>query len=686
MPAKSDNKSESLFIPEKFWEVMKSQTKDERLTNDISKASTEELKIIAELLVDEANRQQKKEDDEKQAYSKLEKMAEAYVLQNKPALAKMNILAIKYWNKFVVKNKFFEKTLDLLKKGLAKAGGFLMDLLKGALFLALFDPKGELASQLIDMITNLVIWFIDLLMQFIPRFLDALFIAFPRIAKALFNAFLKVSAKIGELIFKIFSGVLKRLGLDIGPVSENMKKGVGTLTLGALILSKMGLLTPLLGLLSTTLSILGKQLLKVSTDAEGAKQFTGLLPKIWGWVKIIGIALWGMISPLITAIIPFLPVILAVVAAVAALTLIFIYAEEIVAWFEGLWKSFWDWFDTLGTVGKTIVGALVVAIASIFFPITLLIGLIYGLAKAFKWLKEVDWSGLWTGLMTGLMTGLSDAWTSTLSYMADAVKNLFLKFDKWVKTSKLRAFFTKIGKFLSKLPEYFDWLLHADWSDVGNVLSSMFKMSLEYLKENFEDFIDLALAGLTTMWNDMVEGTKRKLRGIGKTISDFFTPEGFRAVMTTMLESVFGPEFTNRLYRGIRDAFQLVMNFINGFLNSMYGLIYGLTNMVSLSLPGAVNPYDVSLAQGMKASGYSRKSGVEQLKATAIIRASELEESKAKTALTTAEVTRNEIEAVIAASGQMGNERLTQEQIRILRNIESNLQQGPRVITPAASN
>lgn len=536
---------ETLYLPPEVFKQMRENSKG--LVEDITKATLDELKIIAELVGDQykhdkeaEDAEEKRADEEKAVFSKLEKMAEAYVLQNKPALAKMNIMAIKYWNKFVVKNKFFEKTLELLKKGLAQAGSFLWDLLKGILFLSIFDPNGALAGQLIEMITNLVIWFIDLLIAFIPRFLDALFIALPRIAKALYDAFWKISAKIGELIFKIFAGVLKGFGIDIGPVSENIKKGVGALALGLLILSKMGLLTPVLKLLQS--------------------------------------ALWAMVAPLITAITPFLPVILAVAAAIAALVAVFIYAEQIVAWFEGLWKSFWEWFDTLGSVGKTIIGALVAVLALVFFPITLLIGALYLLAKAFAWIKD-----------------------------------LFTKFDKWTKTSKIGKWIGKIVSFLSKLPKYFDWLLHADWSDITALISNMFTAARLYAAEVFMGFFDWALNGLMDMWNNMVGWVKRKLKDIGKAIGELFSANSLGTFITTLLTNIFGTEFTTRLFEGIKNAFSLVTDFLLAFVMMVQGMVTFGGNVYT----------GMKFADLLTAAKISRTTSIEATSAAAIVKAAE---------------------------------------------------------------
>lgn len=527
---------QSLFLPQEFFDKLKEDFK-ELSSEEINKASLEELKTMAELAGDQYKQEQEalklqkdKEKKEEKVYSKLEQMAEAYVLQNKPTLVKMNILAIKYWNKFVVKNKFFQNAIDLLKKSIASAGSWLWDALKGLLFLALFDPKGTLMTSLINMITRVVVWMIDLLSRLFPRILDAIFIALPNILMALYRAFLVVSEKIGQVFFDIISKFLERLEISspLKNIGENAKLATGSLLVMSGILYKMGMLVPILKSLQTALIFTGKGILSLASF------------------------LW-------TALAPFLPIILAVIVAIGALIAIFIYAEKIVKFFEDMWKAFFDWFDQLGIFGKIVIGGLIIAVGLLIWPLTLAITLIYGLAKAFKFLKEVDWAKIWSGMMA----------------MIPVIWNEYV-----------------VKFFMKSLPKWLNW----------------------------------ALEGLIGMWDDMTSWIERKLRSIGKSISNLFTKEGFQAIMTKILDSIFGTNFTTHMYNGLMKAFVQITDFIQGFVYFMLGQLAKLPGGKSiLGLGGYEN---LSWEQAGQVAKISRVSGLEGTQAAAIVKSAELAKQK----------------------------------------------------------
>ena len=341
---------------------------------------------------------------------------------NQPWYVKMVHKSTKYWDKYVVKNKFFQRTLDLLKQGLAGAGNFLMDMLKGLLFLSIFDPNGKLMASIIDIITKGVIFLIDILAKLAPRIIDALLVAVPRIAQALWESFWKISQSIGNAISTIMSGVFQKLQdkFGEGPFFSMMfklagilkdpaiAKSLGAIVLGVGILSKLGLLAPLLSGLGKALTFLAP-FLGTALSAIGTFITSSLIPFL---------TLMGM------AIAPLLPILLPIIAAITALVAIFIYAEEIVTFFESMFAKFWEWFDKQATWLKVIIGVVMA-------PIGLLIASIYGLAKAFAFFKK-----------EGFINGLKLFFTKILPEFTKKILKVFMGIIEQIIDIHIDMFYT----------------------------------------------------------------------------------------------------------------------------------------------------------------------------------------------------------------------------------------------------
>lgn len=389
--------------------------------------SSEEMQALIKDTHEQLEIQKARAKAEAKIQSKLEQQAEAFLMLNKPSLIQAQVKSIKYWDKFVVKNKFFEKTLDLLKQGLAKAGSFLMDLLKSVLFLAIFDPKGKMAVAIINMLTKVFLFVIDLLVKLIPRILDAIFIALPNIAKTLWNAFWKISNKIGDAIIKIIIMGLERLQKEFGDlpffsaiidffksIGPDVKEFIGALILFGGILAKFKML-------GTVISLIGKVLSLLSSPA------------------------------------------FAVVAAIGSLVALFVYAEEVVAWFESTFQKLWNWFESSSEWVKILVSA----IAGLLGPITLAIAGIYALTKLFKFFKEVDWEVVWK---------------STVEFFTKTIPDIFIwLIKKWLPK--------KIKEFEAKLNRVFDFLMGL-WDNLKNFVMSIFSFDVSDVKRVLINLVD----------------------------------------------------------------------------------------------------------------------------------------------------------------------------------------------------
>jgi hypothetical protein len=464
----------TMTLPPQFADLLqKNMEKQKKKGKSVS--SDEAINKIATITAKQYEAQLRKEKreekeslEQEKVNDRISKLTERFLLANQPAQIKMQIKAQKYWDKFVVKNKFFSKALDLLKQGLKGAGNFLVDLLKGLLFLSLFDPKGELAASLINMLVNVFTFAIDILAKMVPRIMDALFVAVPKIANALWEAFKKISAKIGQVVFEAFAKIFERIGKEfdipflkdianwLREINPQVKTFVGTLILLSGILAKFGVLLPIL-------KFLGPLFFSISKNEEGVRKVSGLIPKIFSWLSKGIAALWGVLTPLLPMLIP----ILAIAAAIASLVAVFIYAEEIVTFFEGLWKKFWKWFEGLGTTMKIIVGIL----AALTAPISGFILLIYGLAKAFQFLKNLDWEKVWEETKKGF----SKLW-----------KNL----NKWFE-KKIKDTFKMIGDlfdFISNGWERLKSNVRRVFTDLKGLISKTF--SFENIKNELRGVID----------------------------------------------------------------------------------------------------------------------------------------------------------------------------------------------------
>lgn len=478
----------SFLLPPDFIERAKTQL-GKKGRKKITSLSEDSLQKIAETTLNQFKAEQEKEkerekqqQEESRVYSKIEEMANTYINKNKPASVKLQEKAMKYWDKYVIKGKFFTKTLDLLKAGLQKTGSFLLDLFKGLLFLALFDPKGELAVSLINLLVTVFEFAIDLLVKMIPRLLNAIFIAAPKIVKALWDAFWKIAPKIGELILNTIKLIfvrageefnmpwLKDLGEWIGNIGEKAKTVIGVIALIGGILAKFGLLAKAFALLSNPV----------------------------GWI----------------------------IAGIAALTAIFIYAEDIVSFFEDTFKKFANWFQKLDTKWKV----LIVVLSMILWPITLLIGVIYGLAKAFAFLKSVDWTKLWGSIkdfFSGFIYGLINIPIIAIESLKKISKTFIINFIK---------IHLKLFAIIKNAVISFFQLIKDKWNWIKNIVQNVFG-------------------------------------NIKTAIKSAFSFEGIQAIV----DSVFGEGFTMKIAKAVIEAFGSVKDFFSAFVMKIMGLLSSFT-------------------------------------------------------------------------------------------------------------
>lgn len=308
-----------------------------------------------------------------------------------------------YWNKNIIGKKWFEvagkafKDIGMHLKNLAKAGGsILLDLLKFFLLMSIFDPDGTLVMSIIDFLLGIGLMLIGILEKMMPRFINILMTVAPKIATAVWNAILTLGKALGDALAKTLQDIFG-FTLPVGPVTDFLKQLVGVGAVLGLLILKFPILQTLLGgvgkLLWSVISSLASSLMGVLfpplVATEGAAIAAG-----GGMMAMLG---------------PILLVVLGIAALIAVLVLIWNYADEIIGFFEGIF----DWFSKLSTGAKILVGAL----ALIFFPITAVAGLIYGLAKLFSWLKTTGEDG--TSGLDKVIAVIKELWETIKAWFID---------------------------------------------------------------------------------------------------------------------------------------------------------------------------------------------------------------------------------------------------------------------------
>lgn len=271
-----------------------------------------------------------------------------------------------WFKKWYIDNKLFELQWQDIKNR-AKEGGWLKKLLGFMAVLAILGPKTVL--NIVKMIGGYFIMFIKMFAGFLPVMIDA-FIEF----------MIGIVPVLGQLLLelvKTFAGIFMKYAKDFWNNLKTGNLGGALKSLAAIFLfavSMVFVFKRLFGFMQPLLPIfklLGSALLKFASI-----MWNVLLPVM----KVAITFLMGALKALF-AFLMANPIVLIVVGIIAAIALMWKYAEKISAFFDKIIS----WFKKLGAPMKFLAGAL----ALLFWPVTATVAGIYALIKAFKRIKEV---------------------------------------------------------------------------------------------------------------------------------------------------------------------------------------------------------------------------------------------------------------------------------------------------------
>lgn len=214
---------------------------------------------------------------------------------------------VKKWNekisqfsfKGIVQSKYFEKSLQFLKNISSQLGNWIIDLIKGLLFFAIFDPQGVLLSSLIELFANLIIWLIQALAVIIPRIIPIILTIVPTLIKAI----AMILPEIIKLIPIIIDTIVKLVPLLIQSVikllPELLKAGLAIITT---ILDNLEAHFPFLRPLITTLKGFAAVIENLIPSGQGLTNVLGFLPEVFQFLKTILMELQPLFQELAVAV------------------------------------------------------------------------------------------------------------------------------------------------------------------------------------------------------------------------------------------------------------------------------------------------------------------------------------------------------------------------------------------------
>ena len=309
------------------------------------------FEVIRRQLTEEANQQTESMN------ARIEKMVKMQELTGTPAMTLVKKKLLEKYRKVFIQGKWFESVAQSLKDFLKSSGSWIADLLGFLAVLSIFDPNGEFLASIITFFVHVIIMLTNMLARMLPAFLKLILPLVPILIRAVWQGIKALAGALGEVI-AILLKELFGISLPTGPVGQFFKTFLGGLATFAILAAKFPILMAPLKFLFSWLGTAAEPLVR--------KAVNWILPALGK----LGASLLGMLGP-----------ILIVVAVIAALIAIWVYAKEIVAFFDGL-------IDRFKHMSKG-MQLLVVALAILFFPLTIFIGAIYFLAKAFKRIQEV---------------------------------------------------------------------------------------------------------------------------------------------------------------------------------------------------------------------------------------------------------------------------------------------------------
>jgi len=347
---------------------------------------------------------------------------------------------VKEEHRNIVKKKWYEKTLGYFHKLATATGDFWKQLMMGILALAIFDPKGKILKMVINFLVKAITWVINAIANNLPMILQ--------------NAIFITTKVIPDVLRKLIDGVFDALSGMFDKWAKDLPEG-STLKL----------------LFDGLKDLFGKD----SVIRDFLKWIAGLFPifiAVVGVIKLVillqtiyttATAFFGAVLSLITS-----PITLTIIAITAIIVLLWKFRDEI----AGVFESVFDWFMNLGVVAKIVIGTIAGALAILFWPVTLVIGAIYGLVKLFQLLSTA----------TGRKKVLD-----FLKYLGKTLMKFFIGLfsgiGKVLKTLVTKGFGAAIGSLLDGIVNWIAGILPESWG-------KSFLELWDSLKQTFDDLIN----------------------------------------------------------------------------------------------------------------------------------------------------------------------------------------------------
>jgi hypothetical protein len=376
---------------------------------------------------------------------------------------------------------------------------------------------------------------------FMPKVGKGIFFAFKGIAKSFtkFGSFLTKIPGIFSVAFNGIAGVFTKFGsflTKIPRVFAGAFKGiVGVFTKFSSFLTKIpGVLTGIFKGIAGTFTKFGSFLTKIPGVFSAAfkgiagvfTKFGSFMSKIGKGLKFIflgiGKAFRGVMTFLpkaimalsaafkgLMAILVANPIILIVVAIIAALVALWVWRDKVAAFFESIFK----WFSKLSKGMKIFIGVL----AAIFFPLTLAAAAIYKLVKLFQSFSKIGVAAtfklIWKNIKN-FFSFIKKSLNNLMKAIGKGIKN-FLK-SLWKSIKKLGKMYVKIILFLPKL----------FWKVLKNLPSIIMELIFGGLKalSNIGSFIWGGLVkGFNYLFTELPKNLIKILMGIFDPIKKFFS-------------------------------------------------------------------------------------------------------------------------------------------------------------------
>jgi hypothetical protein len=255
------------------------------------------------------NRSEKLQQDSAKEEEKIRKILED-VNPKKNTKTKNKLLET--YEKWVIKNKWFQKSTKFFETVGEGAGHWLMDILKFVLMLAIFDPEGKFLMSILGFIGKMAMKLIEILVKWLPiivqRMVHIIDVVIPTILK-------KIIMGVFPLIAQMFKNAAKNFPKDsvLGKLFTWLGEAFG---------SK--------GILTRFFTFLADHFKYILIILAAFKVLSIIIGFIVPLISVIG-TIVGVLTTIVS-----IPLLIAV-AVLAAIAAIYIFRKEIAQFFKWLW-------------------------------------------------------------------------------------------------------------------------------------------------------------------------------------------------------------------------------------------------------------------------------------------------------------------------------------------------------------